>query len=347
MEREMEPLRYRTLFLTERGLRHQQDALNAAPAELDVTILRQPDLATLRPLLAEAVFLISERAGVIDRELIAAAPQLKMILRLGSLAYDIDLDAARAAGVIVSTWPQRGVIMVAEHLMMQMLALVKRLREVEAITAAAGNWGVSRRTDEDTFAYNWSGRQGIGGLWRQTVGIVGFGGIGAELARRLRGWECRVFYNRRRRLPAWQEQELGIQYAAQDELFSQSDFLVNLLPYFPQTNLALRAEQFAAMKPTAFLVSCGSGSVLDEAALAEAIRAGQLAGAALDTFEWEPVKPDNPLRHLAAEGLRWNVLLTPHTAAGAPAAGVIPTRSDDYVPIRRFLAGEPIAYRLA
>ena len=340
-------MRHRTLFLTERGLRQQPDALNAAPPELDVTILRQPEQETLRQLLAEAVFLISERTGVIDRGMIAAAPNLKMILRLGSLAHDIDLDAARAAGIAVAPAPQRGVIMVAEHLMMQMLALVKRLRETEAITVAAGDWGVSRRTDEDTFAYNWSGRQGVGGLWRQTVGIVGFGEIGAELARRLAGWECRVLYHRRRRLPEWQEQKLGIEYVAQDELFAQSDFLVNLLPYFPQTNLSLGAPQFASMRPGAFLVSCGSGSVLDETALAQAIRSGQLGGVALDTFEWEPVKPDNPLRRLAAESPRWNVLLTPHTAAGAPAAGVIPTRASDYEPILRFLASEPVAYRLA
>jgi phosphoglycerate dehydrogenase-like enzyme len=343
----MKPIRYRTLFLTERGLRHQQDALNAAPPELDVAILRQPAPEILHPLLAEAVFLISERAGVIDREMIAAAPQLKMILRLGSLAHDIDLDAARAAGVVVATWPQRGVIMVAEHLIMQMLALVKRLREVETIAVAAGDWGVSRRTDEDAFAYNWSGRQGIAGLWRQTVGIGGFGEIGAELARRLAGWGCRVLYHRRRRLPAWTEQELGIEYVTQEELFAQSDFLVNLLPYFPQTNLSLGAAQFATMKRDAFLVSCGSGSVLDEAALAQAIRSGRLGGVALDTFEWEPIQSDNPLRLLAAEGSRWNVLLTPHTAAGAPAADVIPTRAGDYTPILRFLAGEPVAYRLA
>lgn len=337
---------YRTVFLTERGLRHQQDALRAAPPELDVTILRQPDRETLRLLLADAVFLISERAGVIDRELLAAAPQLKMILRLGSLAHDIDLEAARAAGVVVATWPQRGVIMVAEHLVMQMLALVKRLREVEAIAIAAGDWGISRRTDEDTFAYNWSGRQGIGGLWRQTVGILGFGEIGAELARRLQGWACRVLYNRRRRLPAWVEQDLGIAYATKEAILAESDFLVNLLPYFPETDLSLRREHFAAMKPGAFLVSCGSGSVLDEAALAEAVRVGHLGGVALDTFEWEPIRPDNPLRRLAAEGPRWNVLLTPHTAAGAPAAGVVPTRANDYEPILRFLRGEPIAYRL-
>lgn len=337
---------YRTLFLTERGLRHQQDALNAAPPELDVTILRQPDPATLRPLLAEAVFLISERAGVIDRALIAAAPNLKMILRLGSLAHDIDLEAARAAGVVVATWPQRGVIMVAEHVVMQMLALVKRLREVEAIAVAAGDWGRARRTDEDTFAYNWSRRQGIGGLWQQTVGILGFGEIGAELARRLRGWECRVLYNRRRRLPAWTEQELGIAYAPTAALFAESDFVVNLLPYFPETDLSLAAAQFAAMKPGTFLVSCGSGSVLDEAALAAAVASGHLAGVALDTFEWEPLRPDNPLRRLAAQDACWNVLLTPHTAAGAPPAGVVPTRADDYAPILRFLRGEPLAHRL-
>jgi len=338
---------YRTLFLTERGLRHQRDALAAAPPELDIVMLRQPDAATLRPHLADAVFLISERSGVIDRALIAAAPRLKMILRLGSLAHDIDLDAARAAGIVVATWPQRGVILVAEHLVMQMLALAKRLREVEAIARYAGDWGASRRTDEDTFAYNWSGRQGLGGLWQQTIGILGFGEIGAELARRLSGWGCRVLYQRRRRLPAWQEQKLGIVYATSDELLAESDFLVNLLPYFPTTDLALRGEHFAAMKPGAFLVSCGSGSVLDEAALAQAVRSGHLAGVALDTFEWEPLRPDNPLRRLAAESPAWNVLMTPHTAAGAPAAGVVPTRSDDYTPILRFLAGESVANRLA
>ena len=133
-------------------------------------------------------------------------------------------------------------------------------------------------------------------------------------------------YHRRRRLPEWQEQKLGIEYVGQDELFAQSDFLVNLLPYFPQTNLSLGAAQFATMRPGAFLVSCGSGGVLDEAALAQAIRSGQLGGVALDTFEWEPVKPDNPLRRLAAEDPRWNVLLTPHTAAGAGIPGVTATR---------------------
>jgi phosphoglycerate dehydrogenase-like enzyme len=337
---------YRTLWLTERGQYHQEAALAAAPPELEVTILRQPTTERLRAALAETVFLISERAGVIDAATIAAAPNLKLILRLGSLAHDIDLEAAGRAGVVVCTWPQPGVIMVAEHLMMQMLALAKRLREVEAITLAAADWGASRRTDEDTFAYNWSRRVGIEGLRRKTIGVIGFGEIGAELARRLSGWDCRVLYHRRRRLPEVTERQLGISYTAQEALLAQSDFLVNLLPYFPETDLSIGAAQIAALKRGACVVSCGSGSVLDEKALSEALRSGHLAGVALDTFEWEPMQSENPLRLLAVEDPHANVLLTPHTAAGAPATKVIPSRRDDYLPILCYLHCEDAPNRL-
>ncbi len=328
---------YRTLFITERGLFHQQAALRDAPPELAVIMLRQPERAELIAHLADADFLISERAGVIDAEMLAAATRLKLIVRLGSLAHDIDRAAAEARGIRVVTWPQPGVIYVAEHLVLQMLALAKRLREVEAVALAAGDWSPSRRTDEDTFAYNWSGRQDLAGLWGQAVGILGFGEIGAELARRLRGWECRVSYHRRRRLPAEVESELGITYATRDEVLAGSDFVVNLLPYFPETDLALDAAALGQMRRGAFLVSCGSGSVIDEGALAEAVRSGRLGGAALDTFEWEPLQADNPLRQLALEDEHANVLLTPHIAAGAARAGEQASRRRDYEPIMAYL----------
>lgn len=328
---------YRTLFITERGLFHQQAALRDAPPELAVIMLRQPERAELIAHLADADFLISERAGVIDAEMLAAAPRLKLIVRLGSLAHDIDRAAAEARGIRVVTWPQPGVIYVAEHLVLQMLALAKRLREVEAVALAAGDWGPSRRTDEDTFAYNWSGRQGLAGLWGQAVGILGFGEIGAELARRLRGWECRVSYHRRRRMPAEVEAELGITYATREEVLAGSDFVVNLLPYFPETDLALDAAALGQMRRDAFLVSCGSGSVIDEGALAEAVRSGRLGGAAVDTFEWEPLQADNPLRRLAVEDPHANVLLTPHIAAGAARAGEQASRRRDYEPIVAYL----------
>ena len=169
-------MKHKVVFTTERGLRHQQDALDAAPDMFDIMMLRQPDKIMLKAALADADYLISERTGIIDAELIQAAPQLKLIQRLGSLTYDIDLEAARAAGVAVCYWPVESVIRVAEHTIMQMLAVGKKLREVEAVALEAGSrWRESKRTTEDIFAYNWSKRQNVNQLWHRTVGIVGIG----------------------------------------------------------------------------------------------------------------------------------------------------------------------------
>jgi len=337
-------LQHKVVFTTERGRRHQQAALAAAPDDLDITILRQPDKKTLLTHLAEAEYLISERAGVIDAGMIQAAPHLKLIVRLGSLTYDIDTRAAKAVGVKVCCWPVGSVIRVAEHIVLQILALSKKLRETEMIALAASpEWGESRRTDEDTFAYNWSNRQNVEGVWQKTIGIMGFGEIGAELARRLQGWGCTATYHKRRRLPQSVETGLGLSYVDVDTLFSKSDYLVNLLPYFFTTDLMLDAGYFAKMKEGACLVSCGSGSVIDESALAGAVKSGKLSGAALDTFEWEPIRADNPLLALAKAG--YNVLLTPHIAAGASAAAVS-ERAGDYTNITRHLKGEPILNRV-
>ena len=180
--------RHKVVFLTQRGLRHQQWALEAAPPELDIAMRRDPPRAELLALLATAEFLISERTGTIDADLIAAAPNLRLIQRLGIQTWDIDLTAARAAGVAVCCWPIQGCVMVAEHMLLQILGVLKRVRESMEITAEAADWGITpHRGDEDHFAYNWSKRSGIGMLSGATVGILGFGEIGLELANRLRG----------------------------------------------------------------------------------------------------------------------------------------------------------------
>ncbi len=331
---------YKTLYITERGAFHQERALAAAPPELAITMLRQPDAETLEAHLPGTVYLISERAGAITAHMIARMPELKLILRLGSMAHDIDLDAAKKAGVIVCCQPDAGVIRVAEHVIMQLLALAKRLNEAQRIIdQASPDWRESRRTDEDTFAYNWSGRTGIGQLYERTVGILGFGEIGAELARRLRGWGCTVLYNKRRRLPEAVERELAITYADSGSLIAASDYLVNLLPYSPETDTSLNAAVFANMRDGAYLVSAGSGSVIDEAALAGAVRSGKLGGAALDTYEYEPLQADNPLRLLMRQG--GNIVLTPHIAAGGFSASTTDRgRADDYLNIIRHLRGE-------
>jgi lactate dehydrogenase-like 2-hydroxyacid dehydrogenase len=181
-------------------------------------------------------------------------------------------------------------------------------------------------------------------LWQRTVGILGLGEIGIELARRLQGWNCTLIYHKRRRLPQNVEAELGLTYVNRDALLAQSDYVANLLPYFRHTDLLIDAANIAKMKDGAYLVSCGSGSVIDEHALAEAIQNHKLGGAALDTFEWEPIKPDNPLIGLARDN--YNVLLTPHIAAGTTSAAR-QQRVGDYTNIMNDIKGMPLNFRVA
>ena len=308
------------VWTTERGEFHQQRALEAAPAGVQVTMLREPDRATLKSALAEATYWVSERRGTIDADLLAAAPKLELIQRLGRLTYDIDTKAAEARGIAVAYQPLPGVMQVAEHVMMQMLVLSKRTRQVEAVALAASDEsGERKRTTEDTFAFNWSGQGDIGRLWEATVGIVGFGAIGLELAVRLAGWGCRVLYNKRSRLPDAVEARYGLQHAGKSDIYREADYVVNLLPYSPETDMSIGVDEIAAMQSSVYFVSAGSGSVVDEAALADAVEREALGGVALDAYEYEPIAPDNPLISLAKQG--HNVLLTPHTAAVARGKG--------------------------
>jgi len=337
--------KHKTLFVTQRGQRHQQAALDAAPPELEIVMRRTTDKQELLELLPEMEFFVSERAGMIDAEVIAAGRNLRLIQRLGSQVWDIDAGAARRAGIPVCYWPVRTCVLVAEHMIMQMIGLARRLREMMKITAEAGDWGQTpERGDEDHFAYNWSGRQNIGALWRNNVGILGFGEIGVELARRLKGFECSVLYYKRQRLPLQAEAELNLAYASRDELLRQSDFVCSLLPYSAETDQSLDAAFFAALKRGAFFAHCGSGAVVDQAALVDALKSGHLAGAALDTYTWEPLRPDDPLLELARDPMQ-NLILTPHIGSGTLAA-YRNQRAEDYTNLLAVLRGGELQYRL-
>jgi phosphoglycerate dehydrogenase-like enzyme len=336
---------YKTLFITHRGERHQQDALRAAPPELEIILRRTPSKAEVMALLPGVEFLISERSGEIDSEMIAAGKDLRLIQRLGSQAWDIDLEAARQAGIPVCYWPVYSTIMVAEHMLLQMLALAKRLREMIVIATEAGDWGqLPRRSDEDTFAYNWSKRTGLRGIYGSTVGIVGFGEIGLELARRLQPFECTVLYNKRSPLPPAAEVGLRIEFAGMADLLARSDFVCMLLPYFAETEGIVNDAFLAQMKPGAMLVSAGGSGILDEGAVARAYASGRLSGVATDTFVWEPLHPDNPLLPVARPADA-NVILTPHTAAGTPPVGP-PGRVEDYTNLLNTINAQPLRFRL-
>lgn len=331
------------LYLCPLGRQQRQWRAEAAPPGLDVVMRRPTELSReeLLGLASAAEVIITERSGTIDAGLIAAAPRLRLIQRIGSLTHDIDLEAARARGVAVACRPIRGTIAVAENLMLQIMAVLRRARPLRRVIHTPPEaYRPPRRTTEDVFAFNWSGQTRVALLRGKTVGILGFGEIGAELARYLQSWRVNVLYNKRARLPEAVERELRIAYRADHDVLRESDVVVCLLPYFPETDLWLNAERIALMKRGAYLVEAGSGSVVDERAVAEALRSGHLAGAAFDTYEWEPIRPDNPLLALAGADPDANVFLLPHI--GSCNDGGAGESREFYENAERLLRGEPL-----
>jgi phosphoglycerate dehydrogenase-like enzyme len=200
----------------------------------------------------------------------------------------------------------------------------------------------ARRTDEDTFAYNWTGRRSLGTLRDARVGILGMGGIGVELALRLRAFVPRsVRYTKRVPFAESIERTLGAFAGSPSEIVSTSDVLFCLLPFSAQTEGWLNAERIASMPAGSRLVCLGSGSVVDEAAVVGAVRAGHLAGAAFDTFEWEPLPIDHPLA-AAARVPGSGIVLTPHVAAlGSDADAAL-----GWDEIGRWMRGEALLHRI-
>lgn len=331
------------LYLCPLGQQHQHWRLRAAPAGLNVIMRRNPSKPEVLELIPHADVLISERSGVIDRDIIAAGARLKLIQRIGSLAHDIDVQAAQAFGVPVATQPIVGTIAVAEHVVLQMLAVLRRVMPEQTILRQPPErfiGGPPRRTTEDVFFFNWSGQTQVALMYGKTVGILGFGEIGAELARRLVGWQCRILYNKRTPLPAHIEHSFHIAYCDADKLLSESDIVVCLLPYSSETDQWLNVQRIALMKRGAILIEAGSGSVVDERAVATALEQGHLSGAAFDTYEWEPIAPDNPLLQLIERDPNANVLLTPHIGScNDISAGEF---AQFYNNALRLLRGEPL-----
>lgn len=339
-------MKYQVLFVTHRGERHQKSALDGAPVGFEITMLRDPDKAEIVKNIAGKQFLITERSDEIDAEIIHAGKELKLIQRLGSQVYDVDLDAAREAGVKVCYMPIEMTVMVAEHMQMQMITLAKHLREAMHVITLDEDWGMApRKSDEDTFAINFTGRRSIGTLYQKTVGIIGFGEIGIELARRLKGFNCKVLYHKRSRLSEYAEKDLNIHYASQDELLAQSDFVGMLLPFMPETAALVNREFIQKMKPGAYLVSCGASGIYNEKDVAAALSVGRLGGVATDTFDWEPINMDSPLLPLARDPYA-NIILTPHTASGSIDPNALPDRRGDYANLVNFVNQQPLLYQV-
>ncbi|MBZ4321592.1 2-hydroxyacid dehydrogenase [Streptomyces huiliensis] len=227
----------------------------------------------------------------------AAAPALELV-QCASHGYDyVDLDAARARSVPVCTIGSSGAERqnVAEQTFALMLALAKRL--VPAHTAlAGGDWALPRL------------QSSITELSGKTLGIVGLGTIGTEVARRAAAFDMSIVYSGPEAAPPETEARLGARRVELEELLRTSDYVTLHAPLTDATRHLLDAGRLALLKPTAFVVNTARGALIDQEALADALEAGALAGAGLDVFEPEP--PPASLRLLRAP----NVVLSPHVA---------------------------------
>jgi len=214
-----------------------------------------------------------------------------------SVGYDkFNLDGARAARLPVSVNGGANAIAVAEHAIMLLLASLKQLSALDH-AVRAGGWR------DPSF-----GSLRLYEVWHSTVGIVGMGRIGQEVAKRLAGWEANIVYFDPFRLPPEREQELGVRYVELDELLRTSDAVTVHVPLNTQTRHLIDAESLSIMKPTAVLVNTARGELVDEDALVTALREGQILGAGLDVLNQEPPPPDHPIFQLK------NVVLSPHMA---------------------------------
>lgn len=267
---------------------------------------------------AEALFVM---ATPVPRALLERAPALRFIQKLGAGVDKIDTGYCAERGIAVARLHAGNAIPVAEHTLLLMLAAYRHLPRLDRQTRA-GAW--------DKEAVRGVNRH----LFGKTVGLVGFGAIGRQLARLLSGFGVDLIYYDPTRAPEAVEAELKARFVPLDALLAESDVVSLHLPLTVETRGLIDAGRIAAMKPGALLVNCARGGLVDEAALAQAVTDGHLFGAAVDAFSQEP-PVGNPL--LAVE----NGIVTPH-CAGATIDNFASVADRAGANLRRVLAGEAL-----
>jgi phosphoglycerate dehydrogenase-like enzyme len=292
----------------------------ALPAEWDLSVATGPTEAEHRAAVAAAEFAFV-MATPFPRPLVEAATRLRFIQKLGAGVDRIDLDACRERGIAVARLQAGNAIPVAELTLLHMLAASRNLPRLDRQTRA-GRW--------DKEAVRGSNQH----LHGKTIGLVGLGAIGRQVARLLQGFGVEIVYFDPHRAPADLEAALGARFVELDDLVREADVVSLHLPLLPETRGLLDRGRIAAMKPTAILVNCARGGLVDEAALAEALGAGRIFAAGIDAFAVEP-PAGSPL--LALE----NTVVTPH-CAGATIDNFASIAARAVGNAQRVLADEPL-----
>ena len=291
----------RSFFLPENVSDARIEEVGSRLAEtLRVTVPARVGTETL--VQADAVIF---RRGVADAALFDAAPRLKLLQRLGESSHMIDLDEARRRGIHVSCLPRLSLMHVAEHAMMLMLALARKLLESDEATRRDEVSGSPGAT-----SYNWSGISGVFLLCGKRLGIIGLGEVGIALARRARAFGMEVVCANRNPVPPKRLADAGATQVEIKELLRTSDFVSVNVPAAGMDRPAVGAAELALIRPEAFLINTARGVLVDEDALFGALSSGRLAGAGLDVHLREPRGRD---RFATLP----NVVLTPHMAGGS------------------------------
>ncbi|AQV97829.1 D-glycerate dehydrogenase [Cupriavidus necator] len=249
----------------------------------------------LAPLFKHADGVLVIPGDCIDAKLLASCPRLRLVITIRAGFDHIDLQACTARGIRVAHTPGAVCAATADMAFGLLLAASRRIVEADAFVRA-GRWvgQLSPLPGQD--------------VHHTRMGIIGLGRIGALLARRARGFDMDVCYHSRRRISEQEEAALGVRWLPLDELLTQSDAVMVQVPYGPATHHLVGTRELSLMKKTAVLVNTARGGVVDDAALAAALRDGRIAAAGLDVTEGEPkVHPEL----LALP----NVVLTPHLGA--------------------------------
>lgn len=267
--------------------------------EFKVLVLdkRLPE-AELLPLVSDAAALVVRSETKITRAVMEAARHLRVVGRAGVGVDNVDVETATQRGVVVMNTPGGNTISTAELTFSMLMAMARKIPQANA-SMKAGEW--NRKSFQGTELYN------------KTLGILGLGRIGSEVARRAIAFGMRV-YAYDPYLSLARAKALQVEMAELDEIYANVDFLTVHMPMSEETKGMVNAAAFAKMKHGVRILNCARGGIVNEADLLAAIQTGQVAGAALDVYEAEPLPKDSPLRALP------QVIMTPHLGASTEEA---------------------------
>lgn len=260
---------------------------------------------------ADAILCYQAELGA---QIIETAPHLKFIQKHGLNLRNIDVTAAARRNIPVATMPLMRNVTVGEHALALMLVCARKIIPAHLAVTGASYQAMGLEpmlTTQGNYRSNWAGIKGVMELFQTTVGIVGMGDIGMEIAKRCRAFGMNIRYYQRTRHADDIEAEFAMRYLPMDELLRVSDYVVLAIPQTPQTEGIINEKSLSLMKPTATLINVGRGALVDEAALASALMNNRIAMAGLDVYQREPLPADSPLRHLN------NVVLLPHIGGGS------------------------------